>query len=192
MSTFATLALNGETVRLKNLRITLSQQFPDKDQSGGTSSTAKSEEGAKGKELRVAGEISFRDEKIVKRILEMANATETNGERKRYRVAHTLARAVNFREGTFSGQVDISQQDGRMSYGITFTIAEYLSVAEKKEARAVSKATAKKQVANASGGAGSSDTVTATEDERMMTWFESKVLKPLNDRLAPSGGDAGE
>lgn len=175
------LALNGEAIRLKNMRVTLTQQFPDKDQSGGTSSTAKSEEGAKGKELRVSGEIPFRDINILKRLFELANGTDKGGARTVYRVANNVARAVNLREATFSGTLDAPQQDGRMSWLVTFTLTEFMSVAEKKEAAATSRATSKAQGAGATGsGSGSS---TAGESEEKLTWFESTVLKPVNDAL---------
>lgn len=49
MTSIPTLALNGEAIQLKNMRVTVSQQFQDKDQSGQTSATTKSEQGAKGK-----------------------------------------------------------------------------------------------------------------------------------------------
>lgn len=172
------LALNGEAIPLKNMRVTVTQQFPDKDQSGGTSSTAKSEEGAKGKEMRVSGEIAFKDVNILTRLFQLANATGAGGKRTVYRVANNVARAVNLREVTFSGTLDAPQQDGRMSWLVTFTLSEFRSVAEKKEAAASSRATSKAQGAGAKGGADN-----AVESEEKMTWFESKVLKPVNDAL---------
>ncbi len=69
MSTNPTLALNGEGIPLKNMRVTVSMAFQDKDQSGQTSSTAKAEQGIKGKELRISGEIGFSDIALLKRIL---------------------------------------------------------------------------------------------------------------------------
>ncbi|MFO3907231.1 hypothetical protein AAHD62_22330 [Enterobacter hormaechei] len=173
------LALNGEAIRLKNMRVTLSQQFPDKDQSGGTSSTAKSEEGAKGKELRVSGEIPFKDIAILTRLFQLATATDSGGARTVYRVANNVARAVNLREASFSGTIDAPQQEGRMSWLVTFTLTEFMSVAEKREAAATSRATSKTQGA---GAAGAGSAIAGESDEKM-TWFESKVLKPVNDAL---------
>ena len=43
MTSITTLALNGEAIPLKNMRVTLTQQFQDKDQSGQTSATTKSD-----------------------------------------------------------------------------------------------------------------------------------------------------
>ncbi|EKR5654865.1 hypothetical protein ACQYRI_14655 [Salmonella enterica] len=178
MTSNPTLALNGEAIQLKNMRVTITQQFQDKDQSGQTSSTTKSEQGAKGKELRVSGEVPFKDKAILRRIFELASATDARGKRQKYRVAHEQARAVNFREATFTGTLDAPQQDGKMSWLVTFTLTEHISVQEKKEARASSKTTAKKQ-----GGAAGSAGQSADEDDEKMTWFERKVLKPVNDAL---------
>lgn len=180
MTSIPTLALNGEAISLKNMRVTLTQPLPDQDQSGQTSATTKSEKGIKGKELRVSGEVPYKRPEVLKRIFELACATDAGGKRLKYRVAHDMARAVNFREATFTGQVDAPQQDGKMAWVITFTLTEYISVAEKKEARASGKTAAKKQTA---GAGGKSD---AAEDDDKLTWFERKVLKPVNDALGPS------
>lgn len=180
MTSNPTLALNGEAIQLKNMRVTITQQFQDKDQSGQTSSTTKSEQGMKGKELRVSGEVPFKNKEILRRIFELASATDAGGKRQKYRVAHEQARAVNFREATFTGTLDAPQQDGKMSWLVTFTLTEHISVQEKKEARASSKTTATKQ-GGAGGGAGTGQS--ADEDDEKMTWFERKVLKPVNDAL---------
>lgn len=176
MTSNPTLALNGEAIRLKNMRVTITQQFQDQDQSGQTSATTKSEQGMKGKELRVSGEVPFKNTEILRRIFELASATDASGKRQKYRVAHDQARAVNFREAIFTGTLDAPQQYGKMSWLVTFTLTEHISVQEKREARATGKTTAQKQAA---GGGGPS----AGEDEEKMTWFERKVLKPVNDAL---------
>lgn len=181
MTSTITLALNGEAIPLKNMRVTLSQQFADKDQSGQTSATTKAEQGAKGKELRVNGEVPFKQINTLARIFALANATDAGGKRQVYRVANEVARAVNMREATFTGTVDAPPQDGRMSWLVTFTLTEHISVQEKREARAAGRATSKTQKAGGSGGAGSQ--TNAAEDTEKLSWFESKVLKPVNDAL---------
>lgn len=181
MSSIPTLALNGESIALKNMRVTISQQFQDKDQSGQTSATSKAEQGAKGKEMRVSGEVPFRDVKTLTQLFKLANATDAGGKRQVYRVAHVAARAVSLREATFTGTIDAPQQDGRMSWLVTFTLAEHLSVQEKKEARASAKTTSKMQTAGGTGAGGTGQSV--AEDTEKMTWFERRVLKPVNDAL---------
>lgn len=181
MTSNPTLALNGEAILLKNMRVTVSQQFQDKDQSGQTSATTKSEQGIKGKELRVSGEIPYKNPEILRRIFELGSATDASGQRQKYRVAHEAARAVNFREATFTGTLDAPPQDGRMSWLVTFTLTEHISVQEKREARASGKTKAVKQTAGSVGGQNGGQA--AGEDEEKLTWFERKVLKPVNDAL---------
>lgn len=171
----ATLALNGEGLVLKEARVTVSMAYQDKDQSGQTSSTASSEQGIKAKELRVSGLVPFSTPDVLRRIFELGSARDKAGKLVVYRVAHLVARTVNFREGTFTGTIDAPPQDGKMAWLVTFTLREKLSVSEKKEARAAAKTTAQKQTSN---GAGS-----AEEDDEKLTWFERKVLKPVNDAL---------
>jgi hypothetical protein len=43
--------------------------------------------------------------------------------------------------------LDAPQQDGKMAWLVTFTLAEHISVQEKREARATGKTSAKKQTA---------------------------------------------
>lgn len=177
MSTNPTLAINGEGIPLKNMRVTVSMQIQDKDQSGQTSATTKAEQGVKGKELRISGEIAFSNPALLKRIFELASATNASGERQKYRIAHEVARAVSFREATFTGNVDAPQLDGKMAWLVTFTLTEHASVQEKREARASGKTTATKQTGSTGGGQA------AAESEEKLTWFERRVLKPVNDAL---------
>jgi len=179
--TITTLALNGEAIALMGLKVTPTLQFQEKDQSGQSSSTASAEQGIKAKELRISGIIPFRSAKVLKRIFELAEAKDASGQLQTYRVANLAAQSVNFREGTFSGAVDAPPQDGKMAWLVTFTLREKGSVAEKREARAGGKTAATKQ-----GGKGGADGSGAAEDEDKLSWFESKVLKPINSALGPA------
>ncbi len=95
----------------------------------------------------------------------------------KYRVAHEVARAVNFREATFSGMLDAPPQDGKWLAGHVHP-AEHVSVQEKREAGQPVKQR-QKQTASSTGQSGGQS---AGEDEKL-TWFERKVLKPVNDAL---------
>lgn len=174
------LALNGEAIPLKNLAVTPSMMFQDKDQSGQSSSTAVAEQGIKPKELRVTGILPFTESKAFARLFELAEAKE-NGNLKRYRVANLTAQAINFRIGTFTNSIDASKAEGKQAWQITFTLREHLSVSEKRESRANGKVTAKKQGGAATGN--QSQGSGAQEDTEQLTWFEKKVLKPINDAL---------
>ncbi|MCW6546991.1 hypothetical protein NE897_15075 [Yersinia ruckeri] len=176
MTQIVMLALDGEAIPLKGLTVTPTMQFQEKDQSGQTSSTATAEQGIKAKELRISGLVPFSTPEVLTRIFALAEAKGAGGGLKRYRVANQVAQAINFRQATFTGAIDAPKQDGKMAWLVTFTLKEFMSVPEKKEARAGSKTEAKKQGA---GGSGSD----AAEDADKLSWFERKVLKPVNDAL---------
>lgn len=165
---------------MKNLRVTLGMQYQDKDQSGQTSSTTRAEQGIKAKELQVSGVIPFTDEKTLKRLFALASATTSGGALALYRVANLTANAVGIRQVNFAGKLEAQEQDGKMAWGIQFTLREKHSVPEKRQARndARNGSAAAKQ--SGDGGAGSSD---AKESDQKLTWFESNVLKPVNDTL---------
>lgn len=175
MSQIITLALNGEAIPLRGLTVTPTMQFQDKDQSGQTSSTANAEQGIKPKELRVSGTIPFTESTVLTRLFALAEAKE-NGKQKRYRVANHTAQAINFRLATFTGSIDAPKQDGKQAWLVTFTLREHISVAEQREARTDGKTTTQKQ----SPVKGGTD---ASESEENLSWFEKKVLKPINDGL---------
>ncbi|CDG18532.1 baseplate complex protein [Xenorhabdus doucetiae] len=174
MSQIITLALDGEAIPLKSLTVTPSVMFQDQDQSGQSSSTAVAEQGIKPKELRITGIIPFTEQKTLSRLFALAEAKE-NGNLKRYRVANLTAQAINFRIGTFTGTIDASKVDGKQAWQVTFTLREHLSVSEKRDARAAGNIPAKKQA----GQGGSA----AKEEPEQLSWFERKVLKPINDKI---------
>lgn len=176
MSRTALLALDGEGINMKNMLVSPSMQFQEKDQSGQTSSTANAEQGIKAKELRVSGLVTFDEQALLQRLFQLASATEASGTLKTYRIANETATAINFREGTFTGQIDAAPQEDRLAWQVTFTLREKSSVPEKREARKGNGTGSTKQT-----GAGAS--ASADEGAEKMSWFEQKVLKPVNDAL---------
>ncbi|PVZ87898.1 hypothetical protein C9426_09875 [Serratia sp. S1B] len=181
MTDIVMLALDGEAILLKNMIVTLSMQIQDKDQSGQASSTSKSEQGVKGKELRVSGLVEYRDSAILTRIFAMAEAKGSGGSKKRYRVAHGLAQAVKFREATFTGGVDAAEQTDKMAWMVNFTLTEYSSVAERKAQRA-SKGGKNTTIQTAGGTTGAEGETTKDGG-----WFEG-ALRRVNDMIGPVGG----
>lgn len=180
MTQTALLALDGEGIAMQNMLVSPSMQFQEKDQSGQTSSTANSEQGIKAKELRVSGLVTFDDEPVLQRLFQLASATESSGALKVYRVANATAAAINFREATFTGQIDAVAQEDRLAWQVSFTLREKRSVPEKRQARKGNATTSTKQTGHAGAGSGSA---AADEAPDKMTWFEEKVLKPVNDAL---------
>ncbi len=151
MTQIIVLALDGEAILLRNITVSATLQLPDKDMSGQSTSTTSAQQGSKAKELRVSGTIDFSDEHILTRIFQLAEATEGNGARKRYRIANATAQAINMRQGIFSGGVDVTEQQGKMHWQVTFTLKEKLSVPEKASARSgAQKAVVKQQTQDGS------------------------------------------
>jgi len=177
MTQAALLALDGEGINMKNMLVSPSMQFQEKDQSGQTSSTATAEQGIKAKELRVSGLVTFDDQAILQRLFQLASATAASGALKTYRIANETAAAINFREGTFTGQIDAAPQTDRLAWQVSFTLREKNSVPEKRQARK-GNATASTKQTGADGGGPA-----AGEDAEKMSWFEQVVLKPVNDAL---------
>ncbi|MBH2951960.1 hypothetical protein I5Q45_23200 [Serratia marcescens] len=180
MSQAALLALDGEGISMKNMLVSPSMQFQEKDQSGQTSSTANAEQGIKAKELRVSGLVTFDEEATLQRLFQLASATDASGALKKYRIANETAAAINFREATFTGSIDATPQEDRLAWLVNFTLREKISVPEKRQARKGNATASTKQTGGArAGGKGQS----AAEDADKMSWFEEKVLKPVNDAL---------
>ncbi|WP_370550898.1 hypothetical protein NMD63_06780 [Edwardsiella tarda] len=135
MNQIIVLALDGESILLQNINISVTLRLPDKDMSGQASSTDSAEQGDKAKELRVSGIISFANEQHLTRIFQLAEARDANGAKKCYRIANATAAAVNMRQGVFSGGIDATEQRDTMAWQVTFTLREKMSVPEKAAAR---------------------------------------------------------
>lgn len=174
MSQIIVLALNGEPIMLKQMQITPSMQFKEKDQSGQSSSTNKAEQGISPKELQVSGLVPYDEPEILTKIWAMAEAVGESGELKTYRVACPVAQAINFREATFSSSITAAPQGNKLAWLVSFTLKEKQSIPEKKQARAGKVGTAKTQSPD---GAKVED---LSEPEEELSWFEEKVLGPIN------------
>lgn len=126
------LTLNGETVKMLNLKVEAVLPFKDKDQSGQTSGTQKSEGGIKAKELNVTGTVPFRNVEFLTRIFELAEGVDGGGAQTVYRVSNFTAAAINMRQATFTGRVSAPESDSLRAWSVSFTLREYSSVPEKK------------------------------------------------------------
>lgn len=181
MTQMIVLALDGEAILLRNITVSATMQLPDKDMSGQSTSTTSAQQGSKAKELRVSGVIDFNDEAILTRIFQLAEATEKNGAKKTYRIANATAKAINMRQGVFSGGIDATEQQGKMHWQITFTLREKLSVPEKASARSGSQKTiARQQTSNGSE---------QVPDKGMNT--QSSFWKKINDAIGTGLDAAG-
>ena len=179
------LTLNGETVKMLNLKVEAVLPFKDKDQSGQTSGTQKSEGGIKAKELNVTGTVPFRNVEFLTRIFELAEGVDGGGAQPVYRVSNFTAAAINMRQATFTGRVSAPESDSLRAWNVSFTLREYSSVPEKKESNIFSnlpgvtkQTTPGITTPGASGGDGT------TPDTEMSS--SDKFWKKIDDWLAPS------
>ncbi|GHA05484.1 baseplate complex protein [Oceanisphaera arctica] len=131
------IALDGEIIRLKSPRLTLSMEFKEKDTSGQTSGTSGAEQGEKGKELQVTGLIPFVDQMALARLFELAQDKGDGNERKIYRIGCELAEAVKIYQVKFAGRIMAPEQEGLLAWRVSFTLREHLSVPEKREQRRI-------------------------------------------------------
>ncbi|WP_025821943.1 baseplate complex protein [Shewanella marina] len=129
------LALDGELIRLKSCKLTLSMRLADQDMSGQSSSTASSEQGDKAKELKVTGLIPFVDQPMLSRLFELSLLRDDKGNRKVSRIGADLARAAKIRQVKFFGNITAPEHPTLMAWSVSFQLREHLSVPEVAEAR---------------------------------------------------------
>jgi hypothetical protein len=176
------IALDGELLRLKSPRITLSMEFKEKDTSGQTSGTSGAEQGEKGKELQVTGLVPFRDQAALARLFELAQAKGDGNERQVYRIGCELAEAVKIYQVKFAGRILAPEQEGLLAWRVSFTLREHLSVPEKRELRRPKPEAVLGQATEGTTPAlPPADTEQGADPELGRT---EKVLKYLDDKLA--------
>lgn len=170
------LALDGESIILKNPSISAEYDLPEEDQSGQSSSTNSSEKGIKPKKLSVAGLIEYSTPARLSRLIELSYKTESGGAKKLYRIANATANVINLREAVFSGKISIVPHSTLLAWQISFTLSERKSVPEKREIR-------EQQRAIENG----EQTIEAVGEEipekEELSWFEKNILSPVNDAL---------
>ncbi|CAD7364909.1 DNA-binding protein [Shigella flexneri] len=176
------LALNGQIIPLKRLSVSVKLTIKDKDASGKSSSTATSEQGVKAKELQISGLIPFTQPEALTRLFRLAEARAANGAQQVYRIANMDAKAVNMKQGIFSGAVGATPETGLMAWKVDFTLKEKLSSAEKATGRGPAGNQSAEQHAQAvkSGGKG--------EKNEEHGWFW-KMSDKLNNWIGPAGNE---
>lgn len=174
------LALDGESIILKNPEISAEYDLPEEDQSGQSSSTNSSEKGIKPKKLNISGLIEYSTPDRLGRLIELSYQTESGGAKKLYRVANATANVINLREAVFSGKISVSPHSSLLAWQVSFTLSERKSVPEKREARAQKRAI---ENGDESVGAIIEDVPSEQEEKGSLTWFEENVLAKANDAL---------
>lgn len=174
------LALDGESIILKNPSISAEYDLPDEDQSGQSSSSNSSEKGIKPKKLSISGLIEYSTPDRLSRLIELSYQTEGGGAKKLYRIANATANVINLREGVFSGKISIAPHQSLLAWQISFTLSERKSVPEKRETRARERA---QENGDETVDAVSEEMPDENEEKQARSWFEENILAPMNDIL---------
>jgi hypothetical protein len=125
----------GRLFELKASNCVISVTLPIKNKklSGDTSSTLTTSEGSKAKVLSVACVIAFEDGEHLTELMTLAEATETSGKRRVYRIQQEDAQVADIREVIFDGNFSYRKTEGLLAWSVTFSLLQYNSVAEAKE-----------------------------------------------------------
>lgn len=174
------LALDGESIILKNPLISAEYDLPDEDQSGQSSSTNSSERGIKPKKLNISGLIEYSTPDRLTRLIELSYQTEIGGAKKLFRIANATANVINFREGVFSGKISIVPHSSLLAWQVNFTLSERKSVPEKREAR--------EQQRRVENGDENVEAVIEEipdeqEEKNGLSWFEENILTRVDNVL---------
>ena len=107
----------------------------------------------------------------------IAEATE-NGDGKIYTITNDTANAAGMRQGRFTGNFKVDEDEKLRMWSISFTLAEHVSVPEMEEARQGARAASTQTNTGASVGSDEE------EKEEELSSIE-KVLKYLNEKIGP-------
>jgi hypothetical protein len=170
-----TLLLDGTQIRGHRMKLTGSLSIESDDMSGQTSATDTADKGFKPKKLTVAMMIKYKDASDLSALLSMAEATESGGQRKTYRVVNDTAEAFGVRQAQFSDSVSAREDDSLAQWIIQFTLTEKLSNPEKTEQRRAANGTASQAAPGDAVGS-------ASAGEPELSSFE-KLLKKADNWL---------
>ncbi|CVG94178.1 baseplate complex protein [Serratia marcescens] len=180
--TIIMLALDGEGIPLKDIKVSPKMTIETKDKSGQSSSTTQSENGIKAKELSVSGLVDFKDKALLSRIFALAEAKDSGGAGRRYRIASPVAQAINMKQGMFTGTIEATEQTDKLAWQVSFTLTEQLSTAEKAKGRKAANAPASTTKTQTAAGTATAPSDDSDELTKELTGFEG-ILKSVDDML---------
>jgi hypothetical protein len=167
------LNLNDTVIKGSNMKVHASMPLPADDLSGQSSITETGETGNKAKQLTITMSIGFKQSEELTKLINLAEATDSNGARVVYNILGKTAEAWRIRQVVFKGEISSREDENTQQWLVTFKLHEKRSVPEKIESRASTQPVTD-QVAtgtDATTGVEVADTVAELSD------FESVVLK---------------
>lgn len=177
------LLLDGEAVQGKTLKVTANLRIEADDMSGQTSNTETAHKGFKPKTLTVTLTVPYVNAAWLRDLMRLAEATESGGQLKTYRVVNDTAAAFGMRQVQFSEGVSAREDDTLACWRIQFSLQEKKSNPEKVEKRRdKNKVTAQGGTGSAVGGSAGGD---GGDGQPGLTGFEA-TLKKVDDWLGSS------
>lgn len=166
------------------MKVTGDLRIESGDMSGQTSNSDTAHKGFKPKTLTVNLLIRFIDSADLRTLMRLAEATESGGQLKTYRIVNDTAAAIGMRQVQFSDGVSAREDDSLRGWRIQFTLTEKLSNPERVEKRRAASAVGTQSapgqgVSGSSNGTGGAD---GASGGRELTGFEA-TLKKLDDYL---------
>lgn len=177
-----TLLLNGEKVRGKAMKVAASLRIESEDLSGQTSNSTSAHKGFKAKTLTVTCLIRFADEEQLRALMSLAEATESGGQLKTYRIVNDTAAAFGVRQVQFSDGVSAREDDQLAAWRIQFTLTEKLSNPERVEKRRSASSVTQQGAPGQAVAGTASGAAGGTGNAQELTGFE-QTLKRLDDWL---------
>ena len=181
-----TLLLDGERIRGRGMKVTGDLRIESGDMSGQTSNTDTAHKGFKPKTLTVTLLIAFVDAENLRSLMRLAEATESGGQLKTYRIVNDTATAMGMRQVQFSDGVSAREDDSLLAWRIQFSLTEKLSNPERVEKRrtgnAINTQSAPGQGVSGTSTGGSAGGADDNGTGQGLTGFET-TLKKLDDWL---------
>ncbi|PYC24989.1 baseplate complex protein [Pseudomonas mosselii] len=172
------LLLDGQPVEGKTLKVIGNLRIEAEDLSGQTSNTDTAHKGFKPKTLTVTLTIPYVNGAWLRNLMRLAEATESGGQLKTYRIVNDTAEAFGIRQVRFADSVSAREDDSLACWRVQFGLAEKTSNPEKVEKRR-----AKKRVkAQAAPGTAVGAKEEEEEKDPELTSFE-RLLKKVDDWL---------
>ncbi|MCG8295789.1 DNA-binding protein [Pseudomonas entomophila] len=172
------LLLDGQPVEGKTLKVTGNLRIEAEDLSGQTSNTDTAHKGFKPKTLTVTLTIPYVNCTWLRSLMRLAEATESGGQLKTYRIVNDTAEAFGIRQVRFAENINAREDDALACWRVQFGLAEKTSNPEKVEKRRVRKHVKAQAAPGAAVGAKEEE----EEKDSELTSFE-RLLKKVDDWL---------
>jgi len=146
-----------------NQKVEVTLPLDRKDLSGQSSASSFANAGAKAQKVSVSTLIAMENADDLTQLAEIARACDAKDEPIVYEIDDSLSNALKIRQVIFCGEFKSSEADGVRAWQVSFQLQEYLSVAEKREQRAMEKAPKEEPAQDGETVIGSTDPATVNK-----------------------------